>query len=118
MKEKGENKKIKVAFIVAIIFLIIDQITKIIAIHTNANVEILNNILNLKLVFNNGIAFGIGQDRSIGSFVVTNLIVLGLIMRFIWLQKDRMDTVTMYALFMIVSRRNSEILLIESFEDK
>ncbi len=118
MKEKGENKKIKVVFTVAIIFLIIDQITKIIAIHTNANVEILNSILSFKLVFNNGIAFGIGQDKGIATFVVTNLIVLGMIMRFIWLQKDRMDIVTMCALFMIVSRRDSETLWIEFFEDK
>ena len=99
--KKGENKKLKMAFTIAIIFLVIDQITKIIAIGTSANVKILSNILNLKLVFNNGIAFGIGQDKSIGTFVVTNLIVLGMIMRFIWLQKERMDTITMYGLFMI-----------------
>ncbi len=101
--KKGENKKLKMAFTIAIIFLVIDQITKIIAIGTSANVKILSNILNLKLVFNNGIAFGIGQDKSIGTFVVTNLIVLGMIMRFIWLQKERMDTITMYGLFMILA---------------
>lgn len=103
MKEKGENKKIKIVFTIAIVFLLLDQITKIIAICTNVNVEILNNVLSFKLVFNNGIAFGIGQDKSIATFVVTNLIVLGLIMRFIWLQKDRMDTITMYGLFMILA---------------
>lgn len=118
MKEKGESNKLKIALIVAAIFLMIDQITKIIAIHMNINVEILGNIVNLKLVYNNGIAFGIGQDKGIATFIVTNLIVLGMIMRFIWLQKDRMDTVTMYGLFMILSRWNSEILLIEYLEDK
>lgn len=89
-----------------VILLAIDQISKTVAIHTNVNVTILENILNFKLVFNNGIAFGIGQENNMGMFIVSNLIVLGVIIRFIWLQKEQMDGVTMHALFIILSRRN------------
>ncbi|MBO5479285.1 MAG: signal peptidase II [Clostridia bacterium] len=106
MEEKRKKSTLKIAMIVCTILLGIDQISKIVAISTNSNVTILNNVLNFKLIFNNGIAFGIGQGQQIGTFIISNLIVLGIIARFIWLQKDQMDTVTMYALFIILSRRN------------
>lgn len=102
MKEKKSNT-LKIALIIFIVLLLIDQISKIIAIYTNINIIMLKDILNLKLVFNNGIAFGMGQGENVGTFIVSNLIVLGIIIRFIVLQKDRMDAVTMYGLFMILS---------------
>lgn len=101
---KGQkNNTLKIATIVAIILLIIDQVSKIVAIKININITILENILNLKLIFNTGIAFGIGQGDDIATFIISNIIVLGIIIRFIWLQKDRMDKVTMYGLFMILA---------------
>lgn len=102
MKEK-KSDTFKLSMIIFIVLLLVDQISKILAIHTNIDVIILKEILNFKLVFNNGIAFGIGQGENIGTFIVSNLIVLGVIIRFIWLQKERMDTVTMYGLFMILA---------------
>ena len=102
MKRQKENR-LKIALIIAVILLVIDQITKIIAIQLDVNVTIIKDIFNLKLVFNNGIAFGMGQGGDIATFIVSNLIVLGIIIRFIILQKDRMDTATMYGLFMILS---------------
>lgn len=106
MREQKENKRLMWPILMFIGLLGIDQIVKIIAISNNWNVTILENVLNLKLVFNNGIAFGIWQGTSMGTFIVSNLIVLGIIIRFIWIQKDQMDKPTMYALFIIVSRRN------------
>lgn len=105
MKKQRKNNTLKMAIITFAILLVIDQISKIVAIHTNINVTILKDILNFKLIFNNGIAFGIGQGENIGSFIVSNLIVLGIIIRFIFVQKDRMDAITMYTLFIILSRR-------------
>lgn len=118
MKDKKENKRLIIAVIVAFILLLIDQITKTIVTCSNIDITILKDVLNIRLVFNSGIAFGIGQDNSIITFIVSNLIVLGIIMRFIWLQKDRMTLITLYGLFMILSRWNSEILLIEFLEDR
>lgn len=100
---KKQNKNLKIGLIILAILLIIDQVTKIIAINTNVDVTIIKDIFNLKLVFNNGIAFGIGQGEDIATVIISNLIVLGIIIRFIILQKDRMDTVTMYGLFMILA---------------
>ena len=100
---KEENKRLKIALIVAIILLVVDQITKIIAIATNLDITVIKDVLKLKLTFNNGVAFGIGQGKNIGTFIVSNLIVLGIIVRFIWLQKERMDLTTMYGLFIVLS---------------
>ena len=108
MKEKRKNRTLTIALVTSVILLGIDQISKIIAIVTNTNITILNHVLNFKLIFNNGIAFGMGQGENMGMFVVSNLIVLGIIIRFIWLQKDQMDRITMYALFIILSRRNGK----------
>lgn len=106
MKEKIKNKTLKIGLVVAIILLFVDQISKIIAIATNVHTTVINNILNLNLIYNKGIAFGIGQGSNMITFIITNLIVLGVIVRFILLQKDQMDKLTMYSLFMILSRRN------------
>ena len=103
MKEERKSNILKIGIIIFVILLVIDQISKIIAINTNVNITIIDNILNFKLIFNKGIAFGIGQGKNIGTFVVTNIIVLGIIIRFIWLQKERIDTLTMCSLFIILS---------------
>lgn len=102
MKQQKVSR-LKIALVVSMILLIIDQITKIIAIQLDINLTIIKDIFNLKLVYNNGMAFGMGQGGDMATFIVSNLIVLGIIIRFIILQKDRMDTVTMYGLFIILS---------------
>ena len=103
MKEERKSNILKMGLIIFVILLVIDQISKIIAINTNVNITIIDNILNFRLIFNKGIAFGIGQGKNIGTFVVTNIIVLGIIIRFIWQQKERIDALTMCSLFIILA---------------
>jgi len=103
LKEERKSNILKMGLIIFVILLVIDQISKIMAINTNVNITIIDNILNFKLIFNKGIAFGIGQGKNIGTFVVTNIIVLGIIIRFIWLQKERIDALTMCSLFIILA---------------
>lgn len=103
MKEKKKNKALQIGIILFVLLLILDQVSKILAISTDVNQNIINNVLSFRLVFNSGIAFGIGQGEDIGTFIVSNIIVLGIIIRFIWLQKERMDNITMYGLFMILA---------------
>lgn len=103
MKEKKRNTTLRIAIVTFIVLLIIDQVSKIIAICTNVNQTIISQILSFRLIFNKGGAFGVGQGENIGTFIVSNLIVLGIIIRFIWLQKDRMDKKTMYSLFMVLA---------------
>ncbi len=100
---KKENKGLKIAIIISVILLLLDQITKWYVCKTNINIEVIPNVFNLKLTFNNGIAFGIGQNSNIFTIIVPNIIVLGLIGRFIYLQKERMNLVTIYSLFAVIA---------------
>lgn len=103
MKENKRNKTLVVALSLCIILLVVDQISKIMVIQNNVNQVIVKEVLSFKLVLNNGIAFGIGQGTNMMSFVISNLIVLGIIIRFTWLQKDRMDAITMHGLFLVLA---------------
>ena len=98
-KHNKLNKTLISACIISVIFLIIDQITKIIFINGDINVIIIKNVLELHTVYNKGGAFGVGQGNT-AMFIITNLVVLGLIIRFIYLQKDLMNKTTLYSLNM------------------
>lgn len=102
MQKFKTNKALIYAIVIAIILLLIDQITKCIIINNNINITIIPNILNIHTVQNTGGAFGVGAGNT-GMFIVTNLVVLGLIIRFIYLQKDFMDKATLYTLFVILA---------------
>lgn len=102
MQKLKNNKALIYAIIICIILLLIDQITKIIIINSNINITIIPNILSIHTVQNTGGAFGIGEG-NIGMFIITNIVVLGLIIRFIYLQKEYMDTATLYTLFVIIA---------------
>lgn len=103
MEKKQDNKIIKKAIIIFIVLLVIDQITKLFAYYMNINIEVIHNVLNFELVLNRGGVFGIGQGGNPIMFIIPDLIVLGIIIRFIYLQKERIDKSTMYALFIVLS---------------
>ncbi len=102
MVEQKKNKVLIYAIIVFIILLTLDQLTKAIILIKKVDLTIIPNVLELHTVQNRGGAFGVGVG-NIGMFIVTNLVVLGLIIRFIYLQKDYMDKITMYTLFVILA---------------
>jgi len=97
-----KNKTLICAIIISVILLIIDQITKLIVINENVNLVVIPRLLELNIVQNTGGAFGIGEG-NIGMFIITNIIVLGLIIRFICIQKDFMNKPTLYILFIILA---------------
>lgn len=99
---KQKNKNIIYGVIIIIVLLIIDQIVKQIISINNINITIIPNILEIQAIHNKGGAFGVGQG-NIAMFIVTNLVVLGLIIRFICLQKDFMDKSTLYILCAILA---------------
>lgn len=99
---KQKNKNITYGVIITIVLLIIDQILKQIVTIYNINITVLPNILEFKSIHNMGGAFGVAQG-NIAMFIVTNLVVLGLIIRFICLQKDFMDKATLYILCVILA---------------
>lgn len=102
MQNLKNNKSLIYAAIIAIILLLIDQITKAIIINKNLNITIIPYVLNIHTVQNTGGAFGVGKGNT-GMFIITNLVVLGLIIRFIYLQKNFMDKATLYTLFTILA---------------
>lgn len=102
MQKQKNNKKLKYAIILLVILLLIDQITKYIIITNNINTTLIPNFLAIQTVQNTGGAFGIGKENT-GMFIITNLVVIGLIIRFIYLQKELMDKATLYILFIILA---------------
>ncbi len=102
MQKLKSNKLLINAIIMAIILLVVDQITKVIIIKNNINITLIPNILTIYTVKNTGGAFGVGEGNTV-MFIITNLVVLGLIIRFIYLQKDFMDKATLYTLFVILA---------------
>lgn len=99
---KQKNKNIIYGVIIIIVLLAVDQIAKQIISTNNINITILPNILEIQAIHNMGGAFGVAQG-NIAMFIVTNLVVLGLIIRFICLQKDFMDKSTLYILCVILA---------------
>ena len=110
MEGLKKNTSLKRALVIGVILLLVDQIIKIVAVYTNIDKIIIENVLQLKLVLNKGIAFGIGKNNGIITFVISNVVVLGIIIRFIWLQKDRMDAPTMYALMIVLAGGISNLI--------
>ena len=99
---KQKNKKIICGVIIIIVLLAIDQITKQIISVNNIDATIIPNMLTIQTIHNKGGAFGVAQGNIV-MFIVTNLVVLGLIIRFIYLQKDFMDKITLYTLCVILA---------------
>lgn len=102
MQKQKDNKSLINATIVSVILLLIDQVTKYIILKNNTNMTLMPNILAIKTTQNTGGAFGVGEGNTV-MFIITNLVVLGLIIRFIHLQKDFMDKATLYTLFVILA---------------
>lgn len=102
MQGKKNKKTLIFATILSIILLFIDQIIKFFIVQNNIEISLIPNILAIKTIHNIGGAFGVGEGNTV-MFIITNLIVLGLIIRFICIQKDFMDKATLYTLFVILA---------------
>ena len=96
-----KNKKRMIIIIIAIIALIaIDQITKIFII--GKNIDLIPNILSFNFSEEVAGTFGVGFKGTF-TFVITNLIVLGVIIKFMKMQQEQIDRKTYVALTMIIS---------------
>lgn len=102
MAKQKKNKAVLYGIIVSIILLILDQITKAVIINNNVNKTIIPNVLEIATAQNTGGAFGVAQGNTT-MFIITNIVVLGLIIRFIYLQKELMNKATLYVLIGILA---------------
>ena len=109
MEKIKKNKLLIISFIITAILVIIDQITKGIIIETMSNKIIIKNILKVICVQNTGGAFGVAQN-STAMFIITNIIVLGIILRFIYIQKDRINNQTLIMLLLVLAGGISNLI--------
>lgn len=95
-----EKKKNYIFVIFVIGLIVIDQILKLIATYQQGT--LLPGVLNITLVENRGGAFGVGQNSTM-TFILTNIVVIGIILRFLIIQKDELEKRTVYSLLLIMA---------------
>lgn len=99
LEKKHRRKIFKIVFIIVLILVIIDQGTKFA--FENKNIDVIPNVLKFNTVQNRGGAFGVGQNSTF-SFIVANIIVLGIILKFISMQAKQLDKKTIFALSLVL----------------
>jgi len=93
----------KIHYIIIILFIILlllDQVSKIV--FTNSDLQIIPNMLKFTYTENTGGAFGLG-NQNIMTFVFTNIVILGIIIKFMINQKDNLDNITYIILTIILA---------------
>ncbi len=98
-------KRKNILKILLIVFLIIlDQTTKIMVINTikGDSVNIIKDLLNFTYVENSGVAFGINSNGRITN-IITNIIVLAVVIKFIINQKEMINKFTYISLSLILA---------------
>jgi len=101
MEEKKEiasknkkDRKIKKEYIIllaiVISIILIDQITKI-CIVNNGEVQVISNVLKFSVTQNTKPAYGIGSGSTF-MYVLTNIIILSVIFKFVTTQNEYVDT--------------------------
>lgn len=106
MKKKQDIIKV-VGLILGL--LIIDQLVKIYIVIAKPSQEIIPGVLSVAYVENTGGAFGFGSN-SIITIIVSNFIVLGIVIKFLVSQFDRIDKLTKTMLCMVLAGGISNLL--------
>lgn len=91
-----------------IILILIDQLSKL-YITINLENTIINGILRLKITENTGGAFGVGQNSTF-TYIVTNIVVLGIIIKFMTNGNQLMDKKTKVFLSLILAGGISNLI--------
>ena len=100
MEDKKSNKKLYIIIAVIIILLAIDQVTKFLVI--NKSFELIPNFLSINFEESIKGSFGVGQKGTL-TFIITNVIVIGIIIKFMQMQSKQIDKKTYAALTMIIA---------------
>lgn len=100
-----KEKKRYIVLIIAILILVIAQQgikSYVIRNYSEGSTCIIKDMVNVTYVENTGGAWGVGQG-DIATFIIVNILVLGIIIRFIITQRDRIGNLTLSALVLILS---------------
>lgn len=102
--------KDKITILMIIILIIIDQITKIYMINLHGNsIIVIEGILQLSYAKNTGIAFGLA-DKNLISIIITDMIVIFILLRFLILQRDNINKATRISLILILAGGISNLI--------
>ncbi len=88
-KKKKITKEVALLISIVIIIILVDQTLKI-WMQQMQEINIIPGILNLKVSQNRDAAYGIGSNATL-MYVLTNLIILGIIFKFITTQNEWVD---------------------------
>ena len=93
--------------IIGLIIILLDKITKILVI--NENIILIPNLLLFTYTQNTGTAFGIGSNNAI-IIIILNIIVLGVIIKFLKERKDDVEMNIFISLILIASGGISNLI--------
>ena len=111
-KEKKKiDKKIIGIIILVLALVLLDQLSKIIVGPKLAegNLDIIPGVLAFSYVENTGGAFGVGQNSTF-TFIVTNIIVLGIILKFMLSQNSVIEMRVRIALSLVLAGGISNLM--------
>lgn len=96
---------------VVVALILLDQAFKIFITTSlfEKSMDIIPGILKFSYVENRGMAFGMGNSSTVG-FIVTNIIVLGIIIKFTMSQQDRIDTKTNAVICLVLAGGFSNLI--------
>ena len=99
-----KNKKILLIIFIILISICIDQIVKQIVIKNvfNSSIQIIKGVLNFTYVENTGGAYGIGSNNIL-IFIIINIIILGILMKFVISKREGIDTISLIAISLIIA---------------
>lgn len=89
-KPKYTKKTLAILFAIILLIILIDQATKFIAFKYE-NIDLIPNFLNLHIAQNRSGTYGVGSDSTF-SYVLTNLIVVAVLFKFIISQNEFIST--------------------------
>ena len=110
MDKKHFITRSKLTIIFIFLIILIDQLIKIFAISitNNGSIEIIKGVLNFTYVKNTGGALQIGSDAS--TFLLINIIVIFLLIRFLIVNREKVDVKASVALSFILAGGISNLI--------
>lgn len=104
---KNDVKKITGIVIVALIIIIVDQLTKLL--FANQNMDIISNILSFHYIKNMGVAFGIGKNFT-PIIIIANILIIIVTIAFIKIKWKELDNISFISLSFIIAGGISNLI--------
>lgn len=107
---KKIDTKYKIGIFV-IVLILLEQLTKVIILLNKDKlpITVINNVLNLSYVENSGAAFGI-KVGSVWTFILVNIVVLGILIKFVHCQMSKLNSKIVIILSLIIAGGISNLI--------